>query len=512
MKRIPIYPFLFSIFPPLALLANNITEVEYQVIIRPLLISLGLSVVLFFSLRLISRDWHKAALLTGLILVLLYSYGQVYDFLQNHPVFGHNFGRHRILIIFYILIMVIGSWFILRKDSKNISTSYFLNFLSIFLLIYPFYRVISFTIGSETNNQSGKALEIIDQSISIPKNPPDIYYIIPDGYTRADALQRDLHFDNSNFITELRRLGFYVADCSRSNYKNTQRSLSSSLNMEYLLAIQATLKIDAFKDGNYAQLIRHSLVRTLLEEVGYKTIAFDTDYAWTRLKDADIFYTPDNSQTIYTSIQPFETMLLQSTAFLILLDTQSSVLQRTIQNINYPYSHHIERVHLILEKLPRIPDIRGPKFTFVHLLSPHAPYIFAPDGQILSNPADNVGKENNASYEENKRKGYLSQVQFDNNQLLVIVKTILTNSKTPPIIIIQGDHGLDEENRSVILNAYYLPGNGNELLYPQISPVNTFRIILNTYFGTHFELLPDISYRDVDSNNVVEETYPTCIR
>jgi len=352
----------------------------------------------------------------------------------------------------------------------------------------------------------------MDQSISMPNNPPDIYYIIPDGYTRADALQRDFHFDNSAFLTELRRLGFFVADCSRSNYNHTQSSLSSSLNMEYLLAIQATLKIDALRDGNYAQLIRHSLVRTLLEEVGYKTIAFDTDYAWTRLKDAYIFYTPDNSQTIYTSIQPFETMLLQSTAFLIGLDAQSSVLQRTIQSINYPYSHHIERARLILEKLPRIPAIRGPKFTFVHLLSPHAPYIFAPDGQILTNPANNSGKENNASYEENKRKGYLNQVQFDNNRLLVIVKTILANSKIPPIIIIQGDHGFHQENRFVILNAYYLTGNGNELLYPQITPVNTFRVIFNTYFGSHFELMPDISYRDADSKSVVEETYPTCIR
>jgi len=380
------------------------------------------------------------------------------------------------------------------------------------LLIYPLYQAISFTTGSEDNNQQGKTRVTIDQSISKPNNPPDIYYIIADGYTRADALQKDYKFDNSAFLAELRRLGFYVADCSRSNYKNTQRSLSSSLNLEYLNVIQTTLKIDELTDGQYARLIQHSLVRTLLENVGYKTIAFDTDYAWTRLKDATIFYTPDNSQTISSSIQPFETMLLQSTAFLIALDAHSKVLQQTIQNINYPFSHHIDRTRLIIEKLPRIPDIRGPKFIFVHLLSPHYPFVFSPDGQILTDPGYYSGKENTPVNEDYTRKGYLSQVQFDNNELLVIIKTLLTDSKTPPIIIIQGDHGLYGENRFVILNAYYLPGNSNVLLYPKITPINTFRVIFNTYFGSHFELLPDISYGDVGGKNIVEETYPNCTK
>jgi hypothetical protein len=148
----------------------------------------------------------------------------------------------------------------------------------------------------------------------------------------------------------------------------------------------------------------------------------------------------------------------------------------------------------------------------VHIIIPHFPFIFTPDGQFQTDPGYYSGKGNIAINEEYKKKGYLNQVQFDNNQLLVIIKTLLADSKTPPIIIIQGDHGLNGENRFVILNAYYLPGNGNALLYPQITPVNTFRVIFNTYFGSHFELLPDISYGDVDGNQVVGETYPACAR
>jgi hypothetical protein len=48
--------------------------------------------------------------------------------------------------------------------------------------------------------------------------------------------------------------------------------------------------------------------------------------------------------------------------------------------------------------------------------------------------------------------------------------------------------------RTSILNAYYLPGDGKNKLYPSISPVNSFRIVLNTYFGAELPLLPDRTY------------------
>jgi hypothetical protein len=44
-----------------------------------------------------------------------------------------------------------------------------------------------------------------------------------------------------------------------------------------------------------------------------------------------------------------------------------------------------------------------------------------------------------------------------------------------------------------ILNAYSVPG-GAPALYPSISPVNSFRVILNARFGESLPLLPDRSY------------------
>ncbi len=53
-----------------------------------------------------------------------------------------------------------------------------------------------------------------------------------------------------------------------------------------------------------------------------------------------------------------------------------------------------------------------------------------------------------------------------------------------------------------ILNAYYLPGVDKDILYPSITPVNSFRLIFNLYFDTNFELLPDENYAFVDGRHI----------
>ena len=89
-----------------------------------------------------------------------------------------------------------------------------------------------------------------------------------------------------------------------------------------------------------------------------------------------------------------------------------------------------------------------------------------------------------------------------------MIDKILANSPEPPVIILQSDHGsgsrLDTESieksdlheRMSILNAYYLPGHtGPDVgLYQTITPVNSFRVVFNTYLGAKLPLLPDRNY------------------
>jgi hypothetical protein len=58
------------------------------------------------------------------------------------------------------------------------------------------------------------------------------------------------------------------------------------------------------------------------------------------------------------------------------------------------------------------------------------------------------------------------------------------------------DEVTDEQVREElgILNAYSFPGIDASILYPSITPVNSFRQVFNLYFDADLELLPDRNY------------------
>jgi hypothetical protein len=98
--------------------------------------------------------------------------------------------------------------------------------------------------------------------------------------------------------------------------------------------------------------------------------------------------------------------------------------------------------------------------------------------------------------------------------MVEIVPKIIANSTVPPIIVIQGDHGPTvasrPRSRMSNLNVYFLPG-AEKSLYPTITPVNTFRVIFNHYFGQDLQLLKDVSlYSDYEDPFSFKEIPNNC--
>jgi hypothetical protein len=169
---------------------------------------------------------------------------------------------------------------------------------------------------------------------------------------------------------------------------------------------------------------------------------------------------------------------------------------------------HIISTRFILDHITDVPAIFGPKFTYVHLFIPHYPYVFDPDGQIMTDPGYYSGDRGSAINDAYENRGYVNQVQYIDKRMIPILQTIIKKSKNPPIIILMGDHGLIDTNRQTDLLAYYLPGNGSAKLYPTISPVNSFRLIFNEYFGANYPLLPDQTF--IDDTTTAPDVYPKC--
>lgn len=103
-----------------------------------------------------------------------------------------------------------------------------------------------------------------------------------------------------------------------------------------------------------------------------------------------------------------------------------------------------------------------------------------------------------------------SQVAYIDRRIAEISAEMIRQSDPPPILIIQGDHGVAGHNGLQILNLYYFPQGGAEALYPTITPVNSFRILFDTYFGADLDLLPDYSFDQVDESTQVKEPQPAC--
>ena len=232
--------------------------------------------LIIFNLRLIFRDWHKAALLTSLILLIFFSYGRIYDYLRTTRLADLNMVRHRYLALFFCILLVLISWWILRhiRDYKPITAVF--NTITIVLALLTGIQIISFQIKAASGQQAasnwnpGSNMTPTTQS----DNKPDVYYIVLDSYTRSDVLMAELDFDNSGFIQQLRDMGFYVANCSRANYNMTQSSMVSSLNMSYLPELYAEAAGQGIAAADIWVLIKSSAVRKNFQTPGIQVRGF----------------------------------------------------------------------------------------------------------------------------------------------------------------------------------------------------------------------------------------------
>jgi hypothetical protein len=165
--------------------------------------------------------------------------------------------------------------------------------------------------------------------------------------------------------------------------------------------------------------------------------------------------------------------------------------------IKAPNEQHRERILFDIEHLAQMPGVPGPKFVFVHIMSPHPPYVFTADGGVIGDQTVFTLAGDGTPPGLNSTWGYVNQVGFLNPRILEALKAVIENSPVKPIIIVQGDHGAPEiskEDRMKILNAYYFPDGGDKAIYESISPINSFRVMFDQYFGAHLPLLEDRSY------------------
>jgi hypothetical protein len=496
----------------------------------------ALGLLAYLGALLLFRQSWKACLVGSVGVLVFFSYGHVYHALKWVVIAGQTIGRHRLLLP---LLAVAGLVFLARvRASKASGRGVFeiLVTVSLVAVLPPTAQVLSHDVRTQSIAQapgvSAAAEPALQVLSSAPEARPDIYFILLDGHAREDVIHEYFGDPDYAFPATLESLGFVVADEARSNYLRTILSVSATLNMEYLEDLPLDLRDPDYQVG-LADALAHSRVRSMLERLGYITYALTSSYVPTEIVDADHYLAPDTSGLATAearwALTDFEELWLQQSLLVAWLDLQfqrgtsaAAFLQRGLEHAK---DARREVVLSGLANLEAGPTFPGPKFVFVHLVSPHYPYLFDADGLSVNYPTPTTFADKQVLPGQETWPRYRDQMRFLDREIARIVADLVHASPVEPVIMIQSDHGpatnfdraaptsLALFNRSAILSAVYLPERCRQDYYPSISSVNTFRIVLNCLFAAGMPMVPDRSYLDLEEGRGVtlipfEDVFP----
>lgn len=330
---------------------------------------------------------------------------------------------------------------------------------------------------------------------------PNIYVLVLDGYGRNDVLKRLYGYDDP-LVEQLRARGFYVADHAASNYCQTALSLSSSLNLEYLAELLDSLPPDAMSRRACGTLIASNRVFLAFRRAGYRIVAFASEYAMVRFNDVDERPHPP----VY--LTDFENSLYDASPLRVLSG---------LSGLPAAWLPHQLRRYAVRWTLDRLTEQAAsadqhPTLVFVHLLLPHPPFVFRPDGSY--SPTHLPGRIDDGDHWRRAQagigptyeRGYVDNARFLGDRLVPIIDALLDATSGPNVALIMGDHGpgsrlhwedlgaSDVRERHGILLAMRFPEGDYSDLSPTITPINAMRTLLNRVLGAGLPLLDDRAY------------------
>ena len=322
---------------------------------------------------------------------------------------------------------------------------------------------------------------------------PNVYFFIFDAYARGDALQRLNGFENAAFLSAMGERGFYLADRSYANYPKTFLSIGSTFNMDYLVSpgvgtIGPPTSYSLYLSG------KNRVVETFKQQ-GYRFILAPRS-SISCVGYEDVCVRGDRSFGLFTMGET-EINLLRMTPLLAVIRKFAPDIV-TYEDI---FPEVVKAAILRYVYGPGQSAVR-PSFVFYHNLAAHS--------SQYGNDCDRVSlyvKQLQSVHDLDEVASYLKTIECLNEKILDLVDAILSRDPEA-IIVVQSDHGVkfsdwgdyeawsgkDLEDRFGVLNLIKLPQQCRTLLYPTISPVNTFRSVLGCLRGEEPELLDDRSY------------------
>ena len=487
-----IHPILFALFPVFLVYSQNIHLILIQGIVFPTLIILGITIAIWVGIKFILKNTRKSALLTSLYVFLFFSYGIIFKILESNVTEEYFVLIHAFLLISYASFVVFTTYYIVKTHRKLNYITSTSNVISITLLSLVFLNigVYNFENFSDFEDEPHESI-ILENNL---KNLPDIYYIVLDEYAPLRTLNTFYNYDNSDFVKFLQERGFYVTKNSHSNYAQTFLAMTSTLNMKYVNYLSDIVGEESLDQRIPYQMISNNLVMKNLKSLGYENYNFDSGWWGTRsLQIADANLCSKNQNMDFHTLHALKQISILRALDMFIKDPSSTIFHQERRDRIFCQFDDITKIKQETEK---------PVFVFMHVMAPHDPYVFGPNGEEV-NYKYTFGPTGIGYLDPSEEKrAYLNQLTYLTKILKETIENLLENSDNLPIIIIQSDTGpsiisadttdeLQQVGRMSIFNAYYFPNEKYDSLYDDITPVNSFRIVFDSQFQTNYGIVED---------------------
>ncbi|HJS54037.1 MAG TPA: sulfatase-like hydrolase/transferase, partial [Chitinophagaceae bacterium] len=428
------------------------------------------------------RNINIASIMTVSCLLPFYYTGDLKTWLSDR--FPRSFLQSYLFLLSVFGAALLVLFFILRRR-RTVPENLFLFLNTAILLFITVDAVTIFLTGSKNKYTLDGKDELSYQACDSCKKP-DIYYIIFDAYTSSKQLKDEYGYSNQAIEDYLNNKGFYFAKASKSNYNYTVYSVGSTLNMNYIKNVDTLNKTT---DRQYLQALKLSYkneVASFLQREGYQILnhsLFDFDSYPTTIKNIDFWHIRklyDNYNLVFKLGRDIGYHFPEKIV---------SLFDNDRYFVNTPFNRRWLSDAILKEVMTSIKlKTTDPKFVYGHFLEPHRPYFYDSTGKLFDSPQP--------SY----KVAYLHQIAFSNNIIKQITDSIMVYSNRPTVIIFQGDHGISfkepfhPSHKFPNFNALFFSNRNYRQLSDSITNVNTFRIVLNTFFEQNLTLLPNNYY------------------
>lgn len=493
IKKFPFHTFLLPAFFVLHVTNEYFRLLPAQTAIEFFGYYIILAAVLLLAGRLIFKSLVKGGVWASCLLVLFFFFGAIHNFLKSTS-FTRSLSSYTFLLPFLLICLFVFSLYCKKKHVHFDKAHKYFTILFTLLVSIELALILQKVISNDKqNNLAQHNKDIIKPIFTCDTcSKPDIFFIVFDEFTSSLCLKNYFGFDNKYLDSALQSNHFYTAKHSKSNYNSTPHSIGSALNFQYF-------NVPLENDSSTAEVIlrgwysyKMSQLPELLAKSGYAVYNFGIhDFKNYPVHTSHYLYAYERKafyqETLYGRITkdilwnidrwklPFMSKKTSERS----MEIQTAFIARNQQNLQ-----------LILKELNT--QTNQPKFIFGHIMMPHAPFYFDRKGNKIINNTSIYNNKNNTG-------PYLEQLIYTNTWVDSILKATNRNFTRPRVVIVEGDHGYRESppniNRREMyfmnLNTYYFSDKDYTMLYDSISPVNTFRVVLNKYFNARLPLLRD---------------------